>query len=780
MSQLLPAVVLSVTGTFMDDRQLLTEYVRERSDEAFASLVERYIDLVYAAALRQVKDLHLAEDVTQSVFLALARSASRLTKDKALSAWLLVATRNSSIDAIKARSRRTRHELKAAQMATTTELPPEDSQWEQIAPHLDEALASLSKEDRQAVTLRYFDGCSVEEAAERLGVSLDAARQRVHRAILRMREYFAARGLNVSAMTLGPVIAAHAVHPAPVALAVVTVKAISAAAAGASVKGASIVIGLSKAKAAAIGIAAVLLAGGGVVAVKHYAAHVREARAAVLPVSLNAPGKPTASTTIVGYARTPDGKPVAGAEVLVSTPRHYVRISQGARWQKDGTLIPPFLEQGIYTVNEWGEMRVQFDSRVPSGQSVTGWQGTSGPDGRFELHPSQAAAGIIVRSKDGIGVAAAADLATSPQVILRPWARVEGDVRVGSQPMPKVTIVSQNVGNPQLLTRANVLIEADARSDENGHFIIPQAMPGMTMFRRVFANESKQLATNRGDIELAVLAANAWMGQLVDLPAGQTTRVTVGGIGRPIVGQVSRRLDDFPFRRARLSADPPLKLLDYSPFDIAADGTFVANDLPAGSYHLHVDVGVITDRNVRPFEYHFLDYVASADKEFAIPPMAGGRSDEPLDVGEVKLTFRPHLALGHEVPAVAGHSVDGSPIRLGDYRGKYVLLQIGALSWYSIERHMDVLRALLDRFGDDRFAMLTVKLDRPAAPWPSSTGLPGTQIELRDAPKDLPAEYKTSGSSLYLIDPQGKLVAMNIDALDAYNLVDRALRTEGP
>src|SRR5579871_3098726 len=71
------------------DSELLRRYADERSEVAFAELVRRHLDLVYSVALRQVAgDVHLAEDVAQQVFAALARKAGTLVGRPALSGWL--------------------------------------------------------------------------------------------------------------------------------------------------------------------------------------------------------------------------------------------------------------------------------------------------------------------------------------------------------------------------------------------------------------------------------------------------------------------------------------------------------------------------------------------------------------------------------------------------------------------------------------------------------------------------------------------------------------------
>ena len=253
----------------MDDLTWLRKYAEHGSQEAFTRLVNGYVDLVYSAALRQVHESHLAQDVTQAVFLTLARKARRLRRETVLSGWLVVTTRHIAMDHMRAQARRRRHERKAAVMAPIQQNPPREAQWQDMQPHLDAALASLSASERSAIMLRYFEDRTFEEMAQRLGLSADAARQRVHRATVRMREFFTANGVNVSAAALGPALAAHAVGRAPDGLAMQVVAA-SAAKASASAtalgatKGAVLLMTSGKLKLL-VGVAALLLVSGGAV-----------------------------------------------------------------------------------------------------------------------------------------------------------------------------------------------------------------------------------------------------------------------------------------------------------------------------------------------------------------------------------------------------------------------------------------------------------------------------------------------------------------------------------
>lgn len=215
-----------------DDLELLRQFTRDHSQAAFTSLVQRHVNLVYSAALRQVRSPQLAEDVTQSVFADLARNAAKFTNVPApapvLAAWLFTVTRRTAVDVIRKKSRRQLREQIAEEMNA---MNATEASWTEIEPLLDEAVAALDETDRAAVLLRYFENQSLRAIGQELGVSDDAAQKRVSRAVERLREFFAKRGVSVGAGGLVVVISANAVQAAPVGLAL-TIANASLAAAG--------------------------------------------------------------------------------------------------------------------------------------------------------------------------------------------------------------------------------------------------------------------------------------------------------------------------------------------------------------------------------------------------------------------------------------------------------------------------------------------------------------------------------------------------------------------
>jgi RNA polymerase sigma factor (sigma-70 family) len=202
----------------LTDPQLLRDYAEQRSEAAFTELVRRHVDLVYSAALRMVCDAHLAEDVTQGAFVALAQNARQLTEHPVLSGWLHRTTQNLAAKAVRSDVRRRAREQEATAMNELLSAEP-DAVWEHIAPQLDAALGELGEADRDALLLRYFERKSASEMAQTLGISDEAAQKRVSRAVERLRDFFAKRGITVGASGLVVVITANAVQAAPVGLA---------------------------------------------------------------------------------------------------------------------------------------------------------------------------------------------------------------------------------------------------------------------------------------------------------------------------------------------------------------------------------------------------------------------------------------------------------------------------------------------------------------------------------------------------------------------------------
>jgi RNA polymerase sigma factor (sigma-70 family) len=199
------------------DAQLLRAYGETCSEAAFAELVRRHVDFVYSAARRMVWDRHLAEDVTQGVFVALAKNSAQLQDRPVLSGWLHRTAQNIAAQTVRTIERRRAREQEAATMNELLAVEA-DRSWENIAPHLDAALGEVAERDRDALLLRYFEHKTAPQMAKLLGISDEAAQKRVSRAVDRLRECLAKRGITAGASGLTVLISTKAVLVAPAGL----------------------------------------------------------------------------------------------------------------------------------------------------------------------------------------------------------------------------------------------------------------------------------------------------------------------------------------------------------------------------------------------------------------------------------------------------------------------------------------------------------------------------------------------------------------------------------
>lgn len=174
----------------------LMERLARRDIGAFEALYDRYSDLVYSVALRVVADAHVAEDVTQDVFLRVWRRPEQfdVTRGK-LVTWLLSVTRNRSIDERRSQGRRQRHESLPATTEEEDVLPSADERDDPAAATVlsDEraavrrALEVLPPEQKLAIQLAYFGGLTQQEIANSLGQPLGTVKTRIRLGMQKMR-----------------------------------------------------------------------------------------------------------------------------------------------------------------------------------------------------------------------------------------------------------------------------------------------------------------------------------------------------------------------------------------------------------------------------------------------------------------------------------------------------------------------------------------------------------------------------------------------------------------
>ncbi len=188
------------------DRELLTRFARERSEAAFRELVRRHAAMVLATARRIVPDARLAEEVAQNVFVLLARKAPEVDPSQSVAGWIYLSTRHCAFNQRRSENRRQRRELTAALMQLDESGPPD----ERFLDELEHALPALPAEDRDALVIRFLEDRPLREVGRELGVSEDAARKRVGRALDRLREVFVRRGITATVGSLTALLVAEA------------------------------------------------------------------------------------------------------------------------------------------------------------------------------------------------------------------------------------------------------------------------------------------------------------------------------------------------------------------------------------------------------------------------------------------------------------------------------------------------------------------------------------------------------------------------------------------
>jgi RNA polymerase sigma factor (sigma-70 family) len=251
----------------LEEASLLREYADSRNEAAFAKVVGRHFDGVYSAALRRVGgDEHLAKDITQEVFVTLARSAAKVSLHPVLSAWLYVTTRNIAALKIRGDRRRRIREEEAAAMHDNSSQDDSGTAWDQVGPMLDRLMDDLGETDRRAILLRFIERRSFVEVGDALGLSENAARMRVDRALDKLRGMLRKLGIVSTTTALAAVLTEQAVIAAPAGLAA---EATAAAIAG-SIRGgasgylASCISIMMNTNKLAIGVTAVLSLASGI------------------------------------------------------------------------------------------------------------------------------------------------------------------------------------------------------------------------------------------------------------------------------------------------------------------------------------------------------------------------------------------------------------------------------------------------------------------------------------------------------------------------------------
>lgn len=459
-----------------------------------------------------------------------------------------------------------------------------------------------------------------------------------------------------------------------------------------------------------------------------------------------------------------DGTPLANANLLMVTP---------------GCQI--FLQDG----------KVGSQTFVPIERSDA--------NGHFDLPPQDGKFYLMVVSDEAYALLRPDQLGKSKRIVIPAWGRIEGKALIGKGPasghgieayesIPVEGDRTDRMDNDFM----GVNMTNAAAADENGHFMLLHVPPGdATVGIKV---EWREAADRRG-------MTSGTQRTHVQVQAGKIANLVLGGEGRPIIGRVitppdlADQLDWYSGRfeiRTRLHlpgrALPPdwktmteqqksawndqwrknpdvvayekeLANRKYYPVVVRPDGTFRVDDVVAGQYILYIEPYMPPGINGRVITHG----IASASLEFTVPKMSTGRSDEPLDIGAVLLKPKKGLPAS-QAPALSAKTVDGKPLSLAQFKGKYVLVDFWATWCTPCVAEMPYLKATYDAFSSDpRFAMISLSVDeKPEAPaqFAANQGLKWTQGFLGDwSSNDVAAQWDVHAiPSVFLISPDGKII----------------------
>jgi RNA polymerase sigma factor (sigma-70 family) len=793
----------------IDDNELLRRYAASGSQDAFARLVRRHIDLVYSAALRQVKDKHLAEDVTQAVFLILSQRAATLSSETVLAGWLFNTARYAAANALRERARRAQRETRKVEMdAPRTQRSASaanESQWEEVSPLLDAALGSLGTADRDAVLLRFMQGKSHQAVGVAMGISEEAARKRIERAVGRLREFFQTRGIALSAAGLATLLTAHAVEAAPASLAMavtsVAVGVTTASASGSGIaKGTLMTMAWAKAKVAALYAAAILTVGGGAAVIIRQQVASPALPALVRPISpavamANDPlpdqvAPQPGQIQIDGVIHTPDEKAAAGAELFVVMPDDPAELTRQRQLQarmRAGERIPP---------GAWKHK----DSSVSIYADKWPAEGTQAADaaGHFSFSGLKEPWILVARHASGyVEISAAEFKQNQGQIVLQPWGKVEGRLLVGDQPQPGQKVRLFRSGSADNWVATHLRHERMATTDSGGRFAFERVAPGDCWL----AWEPK------GRLPRIIRYT------LAEVEPAKTLQIDIGGRGRPVIGQVATTASNAPdvkiaWSNSRnqsasasyhselgthvqyprdwqtMSRDEQLrwqKEWEKSPagkdrlrhqwsedFDIKPDGSFRIDDLVPGKYQAQF--------RILRTENGFGEDLVESWIDFEVPQLPDGRQRiaDPLDLGTVPVKLKPRATVGKPAPDFQATTIDGKPLKLSDYKGKYVLLKWW-WSWSELDVEVPAMKKAYERIKDNpNWVLITIGFDNdPAVTKNRVVGVPGTHARIADE-KDFQA-FLGSPSTLCIIGPDGKMLARNLQPISANQELDKFL-----
>lgn len=454
--------------------------------------------------------------------------------------------------------------------------------------------------------------------------------------------------------------------------------------------------------------------------------------------------EPGTGSSPSGIVLLPDGQPAAGAEVGLATRARRAMIQEG-----------------------------RFQARQNRVEVVR-----TDESGRFQFSEQDDQEFLLIALHDaGFAEVLAADFEKSKQMQLSPWGQLEGRVLLGNQPDADREISFYSTSS----NRQNYVYHSGhtTKSDVDGRFRFDRVVPGEGTVSRSIVIEHGRGSTHH----------HGW-NTPVEVKPNATTTVQIGGTGRPVAGRV--RLNE--------KTDTPI---DWATNDIAQiqpvvrdrrgrsgrggryigallkSGRFRIPDVPPGEYEIVIPVNgpLVGDRIGER------SIIGRARQAFTVPEIPGGRSNAPLDLGDIEAHLFETLDPGEIAPDFTARLLEGETTRLRDHHRKVVLLDFWTSSSPQTIAELPSRRKLHERFSDNpRFYFLGLSCDyndslarnfvmKEAPRWPQShVGAIQAHIPTLYTVRAVPANY--------LIGPSGKVLAKNLQPADLEKAVADALADE--